>query len=272
MKLKNNVYVIALHKMSGLCGEMVPINWERKIGKGTYGSIYESSRSSDYVAKVAFTTEVCRNYSNEFKLHHDAFDALALYNTDDVYIPFPMGMGYSVNKKCCYYEMPRLYDPFDSKCGKIVQCLLGIDMPNHYQCDDTGQHMGPRRLLNEVGAKTLERLCYNMGKIYAIIQYGSKQTAYDVEMILAKIKGHVKLCAIDYDKSESFDKFDAKILGKSLVNGYFPASQQNLEGDYVTSGMRNMYQVAAAGYVNTAADYDLEEIAEKSLAIYERYA
>ena len=260
--------------MVDICSEDLPINWKQRIGKGTYGSIYQSSRSSNYVAKVAFNAEVCRTYSREFLLHHDAFDALSRFGGNDMlYIPFPSGMGYSSNGHCCYYEMQRLQSPF-SGSDKVVQVLLGVDILDHYTIDDTGQHMGPTTLANYLGshasvAMQLENLASCIAQLYAIIQYGSGQTAYDIELVLCKVPAiddRLRMAAIDFDKSEVIEQYDnetIKKMGRALMSAHFPTVRGN-EFDH-------LYSIAKDAYLQTAAHYQQLDTAYQVIKFYERF-
>lgn len=254
------------------CGsDYLPINWKRMIGKGTYGTIYESSRNKHYVTKVSTDSYTCHNYSNEFSRHHDAFDAWDQYmntigDVNPIFIPFPSGMGYSSNKQCCYYEMERLYDPFHTSCQKVVQVLLGCDLPYHYNCDNTGQHMGPYtlKLHLERTLLKLEDLARGIGQLYAIIQYGSQQTAYDVEMVLCEVNQNLCVATIDFDKSAKIEHYDPKILAKSLMSAHFPVSRAEPD-------LNPLYYIAKNSYIRTAMTYQCKDIADKVIEMYELF-
>jgi len=255
------------------CSLEIPAKWDQKLGEGTFGAIYPSTRQDGYVVKVAYALNECKNFKNENALSGFAHEALAknpLMISNNFTIIVPKIIDFKINdlNQCCYYEMQRIYPPFPETCAGIVQLLFGNDVLDYENCEKAGYSLGPnpiaKKLANKYPNINVNDLAQGIGALYALLQFAGKQDGHDVEFVFGL--DHARqpvLAALDYDKSGPIENVrDEHVpqLTRALNNGYFPRPKY-----------KDLFAAAEKGYLDTASRLGRLEIARAVIARYQKF-
>ncbi len=258
--------------MERQCGANHIINYNKVLGSGTHGIVYESLINSNIAVKV-YPFQYCKTIKEgEFAIQEMANQQLQQFNYL-VKIPEVYGFKYlpnSVNPKCCMYYMDKL-KPINNY---IIQLSFNYDR-NYSQVLPSGYY---------VGIDTLKGLGYNISMInksiasmMALFHYGLKIDAFDVEFVLTQDG----IYAIDYDKVNYYNEdYEYSIKRKLTESDY---DQLNIRGEkdvvrlLATSIMYcphidyPEYQEWKETYIHTASKLNKQILAQNVMKRYEMY-
>ena len=169
------------------------------LGKGAEREIWGSS-SNDLAAKGTQSKTLCGKYTNEFTILKKLQDSLSRYNRDETFTQrasFPKPNRLEIVNEICLLFMERLYPLKDSVSGYLTQMYLRYKTYNKQDVSEAqikGEFVGYNEIKKIVNAypKTstqqtnIQQLCYDLGKLTAIMHLGAKIDGVGAQVCLAK--------------------------------------------------------------------------------------
>ncbi|MCF7899563.1 hypothetical protein K9L05_02850, partial [Candidatus Babeliales bacterium] len=193
------------------------------IGRGGYGEIYASDQDGkeNIVLKVSRNTRQCQNYKLEFDNQLQIYEKYKSFEHPQGFedrATFLRPFAYQETEedgKYCFYAMERLY-PLTGTL--LYQIYLGEKSWDQKFGDEhfvRGHYLGYNqieKIVNEFqrlspDRSNFELLCYDLGRLIAIMHLGAEFDGKDTEYVLAKRSkdevGNWKLVVIDFDMTRS---------------------------------------------------------------------
>ena len=138
-----------------------------------------------------------------------------------------------------------------------------------------GRYVGKNGIIKLISQYnlTIEKLAYLSGVLLSAVQYGSRQTAVDTELILGKdLSGNISLYLIDFDRSTWRDEenpntglsFTEKQIEQELTK---PMEDEEF---YFGPDEEELYEKFKEGYFKTDDDFGELELAERVIALRDR--
>lgn len=190
---------------------------ENVIGKGGFGVILTVGNEEKRVIKINHSAITCKELDFEYQLQLSAYEAFNKYTTYREKmriggIPQPHSFDvFGNNSAHCYMTMDRVFPPksSNSKETQIWQLWLGDERNLFVRDPDRGVFTGINSL--EKLDMDINKISSDMAVIAAILHYGSKQTAIDVEYVIGRKYDELdreenKVFAFDFNQSTFWDK------------------------------------------------------------------
>jgi len=255
---------------------------ETIVGKGGRGVIIINEENPNFVTKFAFNVASCNNLDDEFNAQLTAYNGWNSFEWPSKYginakILKPTNFK-SFNGDQCSIMMSRIFPPDSS--GLLWQLYLGGDRDLNMNVSDVnfirGSYKGQNTLGKElnIGNKELTFMAYLSGLLIGTVQYTSRLTGLDTELVLGKENRETEILTmylIDYDQSWSWSSgihpitqipLTERVIIKNLewalsAEEYYPAPEDPL------------YSYFKVGYLEAAVMANLEDLANKVLERYE---
>lgn len=276
------------------------------IGRGGHGEIRTSPKQSNVVIKISEQASTCGGFKAEFNMQMQAYQTFEKISHPEGFserAAFLRPKAYSehcfkTGKSACIYAMERLFPIAADKI--LYQLSLGeaskdeIPMNEKNNLPIRGHFIGfqeTEKIVNgyaRISQNTdeiksnMDQLCYDVGRLLAILHLVAKLDGCDLECVLVKQSenSHLyKVAIIDFDQMKSLENmFEAAKKGdikaiKDIVKGvrwsinslpYFPSFQSSERG----------FNLFKKGYMQLAQELDEAEkttiystIAEKVIDI-----
>ena len=225
-----------------VCGDTSVIDYDNIIGSGTHGTVYGSYISNNIAVKVFPITkinkptcygvqqsfnscdvirngeysyqETAREYLNDSKSVIDA-DIVNIVDIPDVY-----GFKFlptASQAKCCSYLMKRLH-PIGQH---LIQLSFNYER-DHDSILSSGRYVGIDTF-KQLGFSEYDfsKVNRSIATVFAVLHYGMKTDAYDIEFILAangnKEDGQYIVYALDFDKFSSYNESYPYCVSRKLT-------------------------------------------------------
>ncbi len=169
------------------------------LGKGAEREIWGSS-SNNLAVKGTQSKTLCGKYTNEFTILKELQNSLSRYNRDTTFTSrasFPKPNRLEIISETCLLFMERLYPLKESVSGYLTQMYLRYKTYNKKDVSETqikGEFVGYNEIEKIVNAypKTstqltnIQQLCYDLGKLTAIMHLGTKLDGVGAQVAIAK--------------------------------------------------------------------------------------
>ena len=169
------------------------------IGQGTHGTIEIDKTDNTMVIKkyVKMKANNCKMLQNEFEIQ------LQLYNAfDEIYVP--NCCCFIETKNECSYKMERIFELETSDFYIIINMTNSSENSIKFAHSKIGHEAGYNFLKNTMNLN-VEKLSFNIGKMFSKLHFVLMLDGYDCELLYGKINNTNQLCLIDYDKINKFE-------------------------------------------------------------------
>ena len=251
---------------------------EELLGRGGHGSIYSVGKA--LVRKESCNILDCISNKREYILQGSAYDIVKDLTYSGIKIPRPTDWEdqYRVNERgdiCCSYEMDRIYPPDDG--SHIWQAYIYAYDANMDKISEVGgfvrgRYVGANKIseLLQLEDKSIEDITYKAGILLGALQYGSRQTAIDTELILGRdSNGDLFLYLIDFDRSSFWEDGNLETglpyTGNKL--DYFLTKPMEDEEFYPGSDDPELYEKFKEGYFEIAEKFGYLELAQSVISL-----
>jgi hypothetical protein len=209
---------------------MLPKEYKKMIGRGSFGDIYESEKNPLKAVKAIKRERKCYNAKNEHIIHTNIYDVFKLYETKDIKIPKPGKFCVLGDKKYkCMYEMEKLITPrndkwqmhlifdqkyikqFDKKLKKPIGYFLGIDEAKKMKYD-------------------VEKIIQSMGKLLSLFIIAANYSPMDVEYVYVRDENRFKVAAVDFGEFRYLSFKEEGYAVDQIMNSYnyyYPSREED---------------------------------------------
>lgn len=191
-----------------------------EIGRGGFGVVYVKKDDPSMCVKVSNkskgTSQSCRQWSNEFKKIKEFMTKIVdhpLYKKLDM-VRVVNPSEFIDTPESCYMILPRIFRP-EGRDDKrpTVQAQIGWKSVRIVH-KGRGEFIGLQEVLEYISKEDLEKACYELGIMMALIHHIGKNDAYDVELYLGK-EANSKKCRFylaDFDLSEKVTEYNPETI------------------------------------------------------------
>jgi len=278
-----------------LCQNDDYVNYNKYIGNGTHGYVYERQGYPELAIKI-FSNEngLCIDINeNEYGIHEYVSTKLELelqehFQTyvDIIHSPKVYGFKYLPNAydaRCCSYEMERIFSL--PKFDRLIQLTPSFSQ-DYKESMSQGCYVGLKVLfdiLKSVNHSHLySKLIYGIGLVYGILHFKLGLDANDIEFVLGKNKeGDIKMFVIDFDKVNKLPtQFPSTLRVKLTEEDYDIKSFSSSDNmyRYLASTLHlfpsletDEFKLAIEGYKTAARSYNGLTVADKVIEYYYDY-
>lgn len=284
------------------CNNMTIVNYNNLLGSGTHGIVYGSNISENIAVKIFPSSivnipvcygksqslnscDVIRNgeYSYQEIAREHLHNAIPYLDSDiKTIIDIPEVYGFKflptvTNAKCCSYLMKRLKPLLNNN---IIQLTFNYER-DHDSILPSGRYVGIDTL-KRIGLSNLDISKINraIASIFAVLHYGMKTDAYDIEFVLASNQEEVYgVYAIDFDKFSMYSETYPYCISRKLTETNYDHRQINNQTHLIRLLSTTIgycphitypeYLEWKETYIKTASLYHCSELATKVLTSYE---